>query len=204
MSQAIAGWGVSLLLFIVGVGIPSGKTLPQEKPVPPNSQINLVQVSIAKSIDKTEVEVVDRASKITFSWGNVSWLPGLATMAGWPQNTHARLAEIILRESGGCPNRRGGDAVDKQCNITHVTEWNHRSDTGLLQINGLNYDISRNKWAIACRKMNICTQEPLLNPLTNLRVGYLLYQEAGWAPWDPCAWGDEWAHRCGKNKKPKP
>lgn len=138
---------------------------------------------------------------IVFQWGDVSWLPQLATEAGWPAETHEQLAQIILRESGGCPNRRGGDMVDENCIITGVSEWNHRSDTGLLQINGVNYNTKRNKWAIACRQMGICTQEPLLNPLNNLKVGYLLYQEAGWDPWDPCAWGEDWAHRCKDTKK---
>ena len=133
---------------------------------------------------------------IIFKHGDVSWLSSLASQAGWPKDTHSRLAQIILRESGGCPNRRGGDAVDKNCNITHVTEWNHRSDTGLLQINGVNYDITRNKWAALCLRMNICTQEPLLDPHTNLKAGYLLYQISGWGPWDPCTWGPKYAHRC--------
>lgn len=73
--------------------------------------------------------------------------------------------------------------VDKNCNITGVSEWNHRSDTGLLQINGVNYDTSRNKWAIICNQMNICEQEPLLDPLTNLKAGKLLWDVAGFDPW---------------------
>jgi len=137
---------------------------------------------------------------IKFKHGDISWLPILAKEAGWPRKTWEQLGEIILRESGGCPNRVGGDAVDKNCNITHVTEWNHRSDTGLLQINGVNYDISRNKWARICLDLNICQQSPLLDPLTNLKAGYLLYQYSGWGPWDPCTWGPKYAHRCKPSK----
>jgi len=136
---------------------------------------------------------------IAFKHGDVSWLSKLASQAGWPKNTHPRLAEIILRESGGCPNRRGGDAVDKNCNITHVTEWNHRSDTGLLQINGVNYDITRNKWAALCLKMNICTQQPLLDPYTNLKPGCLLYLIPDGGTWGPCTWGPKYAHKCKSN-----
>ena len=141
------------------------------------------------------------ASNIQFRHGDVSWLPALAAMAGWPEKTHARLAEIILRESGGCPNRRGGDVVDSNCNITRVSEWNHRSDTGLLQINGVNYNTKRNKWARVCLDMGICNQEPLLDALTNLKAGYLLYTYAGWDPWDPCTYGEKWAHLCERSKK---
>jgi hypothetical protein len=139
---------------------------------------------------------------ITFKHGDVSWLPQLAAQAGWPQDTWPMLEKIILRESGGCPNRRGGDVVNKNCIITNVSEWNHRSDTGLMQINGVNYNLERNKWAAVCLQLNVCTQEPLLDPLTNLKAGKVLYDLSGWTPWDPCTWGPEWAHRCqkGKNK----
>lgn len=143
-----------------------------------------------------EVEPAFDYTQIEFKHGDISWLPALAAEAGWPEKTWKKLGKIILRESGGCPNRLGGDAVDKNCNITHVTESNHRSDTGLLQINGVNYDISRNKWAAVCTQMNICTQEPLLDPLTNLKAGKLLYDLSGWGPWDPCTWGPEYADRC--------
>jgi hypothetical protein len=124
---------------------------------------------------------------VVYRHGDISWLPVLAAEAGWPEEAWEKLGQVILRESGGCPNRRGGDAVDEDCNITRVTEWNHRSDTGLLQINGVNYDTERNPWARVCLDMGVCEQGPLLDPVTNLRAGKLLYDLAGWAPWDPCA-----------------
>lgn len=141
---------------------------------------------------------------IVWKHGDVSWLPKLALLAGWEPEHLPRLEKYILRESGGCPNRRGGDAVDKNCNITKVVVWNHRSDTGLLQINGLNYDTSRNQYALLCREMNICTQEPLLDPLTNLRAGKALYDywdknsSTGWHPWEPCLWGEVGEEICKK------
>lgn len=138
-------------------------------------------------------------ANIQFKHGDVSWLPILATQAGWPEHTWPMLEKIILRESGGCPNRRGGDVVDENCNVKRVSTWTHRSDTGLLQINGVNYNVKRNRWAALCLQMNICTQKPLLDPLTNLKAGKLLYDLSGWSPWDPCTWGKEWAHRCDPN-----
>jgi hypothetical protein len=131
---------------------------------------------------------LDLPKPIRFRHGDVSWLPSLAKQAGWPDNSIDQLTQIVLRESGGCPNRRGGDIVDKDCNITGVSEWNHRSDTGLLQINGVNYDTKRNKWAAVCRELNICTQAPLLDAYTNLQAGLVLYRLSGFEPWNPCNW----------------
>ena len=127
---------------------------------------------------------------IQFRHGNIAWLPQLAAQAGWPPKTWRKLGQIILRESGGCPNRRGGDKVDKNCNITGHDGSNHRSDTGLLQINGVNYDKTRNQWALLCRTNIACTQEPLFDPVTNLRAGFALFKAAGWDPWTPSTWGE--------------
>jgi len=195
--NGLIGWGLSFTLLALGMNIPAQAKAPEAIKV----EVAEPQAPTPPTVHKVEQARHQQllASAPTFKWGDVSWLPELATKAGWPKDTHEKLAEIILRESGGCPNRRGGDAVDKNCNITHVTEWNHRSDSGLLQINGVNYNPKRNKWAIACRKLDICTQEPLLDALTNLKVGYLLYEADGWNPWDPCAWGEQYAKRC-KNK----
>ena len=126
---------------------------------------------------------------IQFKHGNIDWLPQLAAEAGWPQKTWRKLGQIILRESGACPRRRGGDIVDKNCNVTGHDGSNHRSDTGLLQINGVNYDKTRNQWALLCRTNIACSQEPLLEPLTNLRAGLALFRAAGWDPWTPSTWG---------------
>lgn len=126
----------------------------------------------------------DPIAPIRYQHGDVSWLPSLAKQAGWPDYTVERLKLIVLRESGGCPNRRGGDQVDKDCNITGVSEWNHRSDTGLLQINGVHWKPDHTQYrGLVCKQMKICTQEPLLDALTNLRAGKLLWDVAGWSPW---------------------
>lgn len=122
---------------------------------------------------------------IVFRHGDITWLPELAAEAGWPPQTWKRLGQIILRESGGCPTRIGGSVVDKDCNLIRMATMSHPSDTGLLQINGINWDLSRTKLAIICVRMKVCTQEELMNPITNLRAGKLLYDVAGWSPWNP-------------------
>lgn len=121
---------------------------------------------------------------IVFRHGDISWLPELAAQAGWPPRTWKRLGEIILRESGGCPTRIGGSVVDENCNLIRMATMSHPSDTGLLQVNGINWDIKRTKFAIICVRMGVCTQEELMNPITNLRAGKLLYDVAGWTPWN--------------------
>lgn len=121
---------------------------------------------------------------IVFRHGDISWLPELAAKAGWPPRTWKRLGEIILRESGGCPTRIGGSIVDENCNLIRMATMSHPSDTGLLQVNGINWDIERTKLAIVCVRMKVCTQEELMNPITNLRAGKLLWDVAGWSPWN--------------------
>ena len=126
--------------------------------------------------------------KSPFKHGDISWLPELALAAGWKPSQFKKLGQIILRESGGCPNRIGGSIVDKNCNITGHTGATNKSDSGLLQINGVNWDLSRNKNALACTKLGFCTQADLLDPLNNLKVGRLLFEAAGWQPWNACNW----------------
>jgi len=142
------------------------------------------------------IDKKDNLEPIVFKHGDISWLPQLAEQAGWPRKTWKKLGQIILRESGGCPNRIGGSIVDKNCNITGHTGATNKSDSGLLQINGVNWDPKRSGRQLLCAEHKICKQEQLLDPVTNLAAGYVLYQTAGWDPWDPCAWGPEYAHRC--------
>ena len=215
MLKSIAGWVLSVIFLGFGISVPINQ---EEGFVGNDNRPSIEYSGLQPLIDLTEqqepwvtrmsVLVEDnrvRYNNIAFTHGDIAWLPALAAEAGWPKETWERLGQIILRESGGCPNRRGGDMVDKKCIITGVSEWNHRSDTGLLQINGVNYDPSRNKWSAICRELNICTQEPLLDPLNNLKAGYILYKTSGWGPWDPCQWGPEYAKRCkADNKKSKP
>lgn len=194
--KILSAWVTSILFFIFG-------TLPDSGLSAPNTPVTTSTISmrLLQSTANEDREFQKSLMKISFSWGELYWLPTLAVETGWPEHTHEKLAQIILRESGGCPNRRGGDKVDKNCNITGVSEWSHRSDTGLLQINGVNYDMSRNKWAPLCKEMNICSKDDqwqLLDAKTNLKAGLILYELVGWAPWDPCQWDET---KCPKTKK---
>lgn len=202
----IGGWFASVTVVVGGMLVPNkGSDAPE-----PSTTVAIVSPTDVQSLTylpeavehppqvKLPENVVQHYG-ITFAHGDISWLPRLAAEAGWPEETWDKLGQIILRESGGCPNRRGGDIVNKDCVITGVSVWNHRSDTGLMQINGVNYNMKRNKWAAVCREMQICEQEPLFDPLNNLKAGKILYDLSGWGPWDPCTWDKT---RCPKNKKP--
>lgn len=162
------------LVPLICLGVVAGEALAAEAPA----------TSLSRTTMKMGAETRTPTTPMTFRHGDVSWLSELATEAGWPKRTHKRLAQIILRESGGCPNRKGGDVVDENCNIIRVSEWNHRSDTGLLQINGVHWKKDHPQYAgLICERMSICSQEPLLDPLINLRAGKLLFDVAGWSPW---------------------
>ena len=180
--------------------MPSSKTV-EQTPIVTTTTLTTSNTRHSDSLE-TRLETLKKGQRIFFRWGKIEWLPELALEVGWPAETIARLGQIVLRESGGCPNRRGGDKVDEYCNITGVSEWTHRSDSGLLQINGVNYDISRNNSAPICREMNICSPDDqwrLLDAKTNLEAGLILYELAGWAPWDPCQWDKT---KCPKKTKP--
>lgn len=124
------------------------------------------------------------AYPIGYRHGDCTWIPAVALRAGWPKASHGRLLQIIERESGCCPNVRGGDRVNKDCEVVRVGVWNHRSDSGLLQINGVHWKRDHAQYhGLVCKRMGVCRQEPLLDPLTNLRAGRLLYDVAGWSPW---------------------
>lgn len=119
--------------------------------------------------------------------GNCSWLPAVALKAGWQADEVAQLTLIALRESGCCPYRAGGDTVDKNCNITGIADYSHRSDSGLMQINGVHWlPTHKNYDGLICKQMRICTQEPLLDPLTNLQAARLIYSKVGWSAWSIC------------------
>jgi len=162
---------VTTLTLIIGIGTAHAVQAPEPTHSP--------------SVNRTEVIPREAQPTIVFRHGDISWLPQLAAEAGWPPHTWKRLGHIILRESGACERRRGGDIVNKNCEVTGHDGSNHASDSGLLQINGINYNPKRNKYAPICTQMKICTQEPLLDALTNLKAGLLLFRVTGsdWSPW---------------------
>ncbi len=127
------------------------------------------------------------APQPVYKHGDCSFMPKLALQAGWSVYDLKQLRDIALRESGCCPARAGGDIVDKNCNIVGHDGSDHRSDSGLLQINGVHWKPDHPRYnGLICKRMGICTQQPLFDPLTNLKAARLLYEHAGWSPWSIC------------------
>lgn len=155
---------------------------PLEAPTAP--PVTASTLALKPRVRAAATTTVPAAPQPVYTHGDCSWLPAVATAAGWPAETHKRLITIALRESGCCPNVRGGDVVDRNCSVVRVREWNHRSDSGLLQINGVHWKPDHPQYhGLVCKEMGVCTQEPLLDPLTNLKAAKLLWDVAGWSPW---------------------
>ena len=110
-------------------------------------------------------------------------LTELAPPAGWDV---VKMSKLMRRESGCCPQvatlsfptsttwreLRGGDVATEACQFLRVASTSHRSDTGLLQINGINYDRAR------CGSSCVihATQAELGDPVTNIQAAADLCQ----------------------------
>lgn len=194
--QNFFGYGISILFFIVGVSIPGNR----------ESEVQGRVVPMRAYPDVADAKALPQEGPydgIVFRHGDISWLPKLAAIAGWPEETWDTLGHIVLRESGGCPYRAGGDRVGKNCEIINVVDQSHRSDTGLLQVNGVHWKTDHPHFdGKVCRELNICdNQEALMDPITNLRAGKVIYDHAGWSAWDACTFGPKYKHICERNKK---
>lgn len=151
---------------------------------PNDLRIVSVDLDSLVRVDAIDIVAAEYVYPKQFMWGDCSWIDQVALAAGWLPKDLAMVKMISARESGCCPNRKGGDAVDKFCNITKVTEWNHRSDTGLMQLNGVHWLRSHKNYAgLFCKQYNICEQQPLLDAYTNLRMAKILFDVVGWSAW---------------------
>jgi hypothetical protein len=122
-----------------------------------------------------------------YKHGDCSWLPAVALQAGWQPNQIPELQKISARESGCCPRRIGGQKVLPDCTPNGFAEITHLSDSGLMMINGVHWKRDHAQYdGLICKQMKICTQEPLLDPLTNLQAARLIFDRVGWSAWDMC------------------
>ena len=139
------------------------------------------RVQVAQTLAAENGQTVIPSS---FRKGDCRWINNVALEAGFEPDDLKTIKFIARRESGCCPNVRGGDVSDADCNIIKVVDWSHRSDSGLMQINGVHWKRDHPEYrGLVCREMKVCSQEPLLDPLINLRAAKLLYDVAGWSPW---------------------
>jgi hypothetical protein len=176
MRKVIAGLVVSL---VVWAGVAHGASAPTSSVIE-SPMAWLVYDAKSRHVSQQFVPLIPAV----FRHGDCSWVEAVALEAGWKKHEVPRLVQIILRESGCCPNRIGGSVVDSNCTFLRMSTWSHPSDSGLLQINGVHWKPDHAQYhGLVCKQMGVCTQEPLLDPLTNLRAGRLLFEVAGWSPW---------------------
>ena len=183
---------IAFALSAIGLGVyhvpqprpDMSSTTPTEKPYEALGGFGQAMADIYRYVPSTTTTTLPAP---VYKHGDCSWLPAVALQAGWQPEQLITLTKYSLRESGCCPNRIGGDTVDKNCKVTGVAEWSHRSDSGLLQINGVHWKPDHAQYdGLICKQMKICTQEPLLDALTNLRAARLIYSQVGWSAWDIC------------------
>ena len=100
---------VTTLTLIIGIGSAHAAQAPEPTHSP--------------SVNGREVIPKERQPTIVFRHGDISWLPQLADEAGWPPRTWKKLGQIILRESGGCPNRSDTKRTPTD---NRVPAWRHQ------------------------------------------------------------------------------
>ena len=167
--------------FILSTGLAHAVSAPEPMKVVAVDIDSLIRIDQIDPIKELPYKYPD-----PFVWGDCSWVDAVALAAGWQAKDLATVKMIAARESGCCPNRRGGDKVDRNCRITGVSEWNHRSDSGLMQLNGVHWLPTHKHYAgLFCKREKICTQEPLLDAFTNLRMAKMLFDVVGWSAWNP-------------------
>jgi hypothetical protein len=101
----------------------------------------------------------------------------------WPE-----AKRVARRESGCCPNTRGGDAMTSSCHVARVTTRSHRSDAGPWQINGVHYSPAhkdnRGQTPWMCTQESICHVSDLIDDPWTGTVGFFaLWERSGWQPW---------------------
>lgn len=194
---------ISSLFIYLGIGAGVVHAIATDSPSnnDQSDQVTEEVLTVENYVDPKELLPPPKYPPSMFKHGDISWLPELATEAGWPADTWDKLGQIILRESGGCPYRKGGDIVNEYCMVVGHDGSNHASDTGLMQINGVHWKKDHpHYFGSVCEGMGVCDQWTLMNPLVNLKAGKLLYDRAGWGPWDACQWNPT-AKGCKKKTK---
>ena len=169
---------ITVALFVITAFAFNVKAQPVETPTRANT------TPITKPTTARPTTTTSTTVPTVYKHGDCSWIAPIALSVGWKPKQIPDLVHIISRESGCCPRRIGGSVVDKDCNFIRMATMTHRSDTGLLQINGVHWKQDHKQYAgLVCKKMGVCSQEPLLDPVVNLTAGRLLFDVAGWQPW---------------------
>ena len=186
MRRAFLATCLTAILFCFGVlSVGASVTAPATDPLKSNPTVRSLEPFSSSPTLSLTLEPLYELPEV-FEHGDCSWIPPVALAAGWKPRQIPKLLEIIARESGCCPRRIGGSQVDANCQFVKMWDMTHPSDSGLLQLNGVHWKPDHPQYAgLLCKKAGICTQEPLLDAFTNLKMGRMLFDVAGWSPWNP-------------------
>lgn len=90
---------------------------------------------------------------------------------------------LALRESQCCPQVRGGDVVNERCEVVRVSDWSHRSDSGLFQLNRVWHDPT----GVLCTDRGLCGPESVtsLSVIDQVAVFAWIVDRYGLCHWSP-------------------
>jgi hypothetical protein len=158
------------------------ETAPVTVPLAPATRIG-EQTQTQTPIAPPTTVAVDEFPGIpsSFNYQDCSWLGPELISRNVRSDVASWLVAIAMRESGCCPNVRGGDVVDADCNVLKVIRFNHRSDTGVFQLNGAHWKGGNTYF---CANWGICDQESILMDIDlQIRMMLNLYSRCGERPW---------------------
>lgn len=170
-------------------------------------------------IGATATATAVRGTRVELEPPPATWVPGDCESFRYLLELHApaggwnvdKMIGFGDRETRCCPSvqlrdgtwrvTRGGDRFQtitdddgtmRPCQFSHVARWDHRSDAGLLQINGINYDPARCDPCLhhTLDMLEPLTAEQLADPVLNIRAAAALCTTTrawGWGCYS--AWG---------------
>lgn len=153
--------------------------------------------------DATPPSVRDRVNTATYSYGDMG--PALAAFRavadsrGWPAEQIASwetaVTDIVLLESGGCPNVRRGARLASAAGCV-IRRQGRGSDAGFGQLIS-RYHHGRGQWA--CVDLGVCGANAVIaSPWTSMEVLVALIERDGVKPWCYSKWARRY-HRTACN-----
>lgn len=173
--------------------------------------VRLTTTSTAPVEQAAAFNAADYVNGLTYGWHNMAApmeaFRVVAISRGWTQTAIDRWTpftfDLIAKESGGCPNTKGGDLfVEGTCD--QYTRHGHAEDSGFGQAT---YSLF-GPTGVTCKALGVCSQAQVIaDPWTSMLASVVLPLELlGRYPWCDYAGAGDW-HNCsliGRNERPLP